>query len=151
MIRKFHFEAEIYRTLDRIPLAVRRKLDRIGIKLALEEWQALDFGERLAICHLPAESSEEQEALDIFVREAVYRRRGAEPARLAQDKRALAEPPAEPPAQLVSHAQAEGFTLGRSEWDRLDADQRYALVKMGGGVKPSHDLRAALEEFLGAR
>lgn len=151
MIRKFKFEAEIYRALDRIPLAVRRKCDRVGIKLALEEWQALALGERLALCHLPAESSEEQEAFDVFTREAVHRHCGAEPARLSEDKRAVAEPPSEPPAQLIAHAKAEGFAIGRAEWRRLDADERYALVKLGGSAKPSHDLRAALEEFLGKR
>jgi hypothetical protein len=151
VIRKFRFETEIYRTLERIPLGVRRKCDRVGIKLALEEWLALGIGERLALCHLPAESAEEQEAFDIFTREAVRCHCGAEPARLAEEKRALAEPPSEPPAQLIAHARAEGFSLGRAQWERLDDDQRYALVKLGAGAKPSHDLRAALEEFLAPR
>lgn len=150
MIRKFAFEAEIYPTLELVPLAVRRKLDRAGLKVGLEQWQALDFDERLAICHLPIDSPDELEAFDLFVREAVRRHCATEPARLSDEKRALAEPPAAPPEQLLERAGAHGFTIGQVEWDRLDADQRYALVKLGAGPKESHDLPAALQEFLTA-
>ncbi len=151
MIRKFAFAAEINRTLDLIPLAVRRKFHRAGLKDSLDQWQVLERDERLAICHLPVDSSEELEAFDLFVREAVRRRRGEEPSPLSDEKRAIAEPPAVPPEQLVARARAQGFTLDPTEWERLDADQRYALVKLGGGNRESHDLPAALAEFLGAR
>jgi hypothetical protein len=32
-------------------MAVRRKLDRLGIKIGLEQWELLGRGERLMICH----------------------------------------------------------------------------------------------------
>lgn len=130
-------------------MAVRRKLDRVGLKVGLEQWKALDHGERLAICHLPADSREECEALDIFVREAVRRHSGVEPKSLNPEQRASADPPGEVPAQLLENARAAGVNLGSYEWSRLDEDERYALIKLGGGASPSHNLRAALEEFFG--
>jgi len=49
MIRKFKFEDEMHESLQCVPMAVRRKLDRVGLKVGLEQWKALDRGERLAI------------------------------------------------------------------------------------------------------
>lgn len=149
MIRRFQFEAEVFQDLSCVPMAVRRKLDRVGLKVGLEQWQALDPGERLAVCHLPADSREECEALDTFVRESVRRHSGVEPKALNPEQRAGAEPPGEAPAQLLENARAAGVTLGSYQWSRLDDDERYALIKLGGGASPSRNLRAALEEFLG--
>lgn len=149
MIRRFQFEAEVYQDLSCVPMAVRRKLDHVGLKVGLEQWKALDQGERLAICHLPADSREECEVLEIFVREAVRRHCGVEPKPLNPEQRAAAEPPGEAPARLVENARAAGVALGSYEWSRLDDDERYALIKLGAGASASHNLRAALEEFLG--
>ncbi|HXR24207.1 MAG TPA: nitrate reductase associated protein, partial [Candidatus Binataceae bacterium] len=78
MIRRFKFEDEVHQSLSCVPMAVRRKLDRIGLKIGLEQWQQLGLGERLAVCHLPVDSIEEQEVARIFMREAVQNRSGGE-------------------------------------------------------------------------
>lgn len=148
MIRHFRFEQEIYDTLELVPMAVRRKLDKIGIKLGLEQWQALGRGERLAICHLPTNLDEESEALRVFVQEAVKRATGAEAKTLPETERAIADPPDSPPAGLSERAQAAGFALDQDSWSKLDADARYALIKMGMGKAVSHNFPSALQEFL---
>ena len=79
MIRKFKFEDEMHESLQCVPMAVRRKLDRVGLKIGLEQWKSLDRGERLAICHFPVDSAEECDALGVFIREAMKRRFGVEP------------------------------------------------------------------------
>ncbi|MGD0073919.1 MAG: nitrate reductase associated protein [Candidatus Binataceae bacterium] len=150
MIRHFKFEHDIYETLDLVPMAVRRKLDHIGIKVGLEQWRMLSRGERLAICHLPVNLEEECEALRVFVREAVKRLTGAEPKTIPAAERTLADPPAEPPSLLVEHAREAGFVLDENAWNKLDADARYALVKMGARAKISPNFSEALNEFLSA-
>ena len=147
MIRKFKFEDEMHESLQCVPMAVRRKLDRVGLKIGLAQWKELDRGERLAICHLPVDSSEECDALGVFIREAMTRRFGVEPKSLTDAQRASAEPPAAPPDRVVSHARAAGFDLSDAAWSRLDGDERFALLKMGDAEKPSHNLGAALKEF----
>src|SRR5882757_306027 len=147
MIRKFRFEDEMHESLQCVPMAVRRKLDRVGLKISLEPWKALDRGERLAICHLPTNSPEECDALATFIREAMLRHFGVEPKSLTDAQRAGAEPPAAPPATLVAHAREAGFTLSNSAWTRLDGDEKFALINMGADAKPSHNLGAALKEF----
>jgi len=56
MIRKFKFEDEIYESLNCLPMAARRKLDALGVKLSLARWEKLGRGERLMICHAPSAS-----------------------------------------------------------------------------------------------
>jgi hypothetical protein len=147
VIRKFKFEDEVHESLQCVPMAVRRKLDRVGLKIGLEQWKALDHGERLAICHLPIASSEECDALTVFIREAMKRRFGVEPKTLTDAQRASAEPPASPPPRAVAHARAAGFDLSAAAWSRLDGDERFALMKMGDTETPSHNLAPALKEF----
>jgi hypothetical protein len=147
MIRKFKFEDEMHESLRCVPMAVRRKLDRVGLKIGLEQWKSLDRGERLAICHLPTDSAEECDGLAVFIREAMKRRFGVEPKSLTDAQRASAEPPASAPARVVAHAQAAGFDLSGTAWARLDGDERFALMKMGDAATPSHNLAAALKEF----
>src|SRR5580704_2243 len=93
MMREFKFEDEMHTTLACVPMAVRRKLDRVGVKIGLEQWKALGRGERLAICHLPVERHEEREALTLFINEAVRRVCGEEPRALSEAQRAVADPP----------------------------------------------------------
>lgn len=147
MIRKFKFEDEMHESLQCVPMAVRRKLDRVGLKIGLEQWKTLDRGERLAICHIPADSGDECDALAYFIRETMMRRFGVEPKQLSDSARASAEPPATPPDQLVVHARAAGFDLTGLVWTRLDDDERFALMKMGDLARASHNLAAALAEF----
>ncbi len=147
MIRRFQFEAEIYESLSCVPMAGRRKLDRVGLKVSLDQWQKLGRGERLMICHAPAESADECEALRVFVQEATLARSGSMPKDLPEQARAGATPPAAPPPQLVENAKAAGVAITQNAWDGLDDDERYALIKLGGGAEQSHNLKVALAEF----
>jgi hypothetical protein len=148
MIRRFEFEAEIYDSLSCLPMAARRKLDRLGIKVGLEQWQQLGRGERLMICHAPAQSADECDALRLFIEEVTLAKSGSKPKELAQEIRLSAEPPAAVPTALIASAAAVGVKLTQADWNALDDDQRYALIKLGGGAKQSHNLKVALDEFL---
>lgn len=148
MMREFKFEDEMATTLACVPMAVRRKLDRVGVKIGLKQWQALGRGERLAICHLPVDRNDERETLRLFISEAVERACGEKPAMLDETQRSIADPPRTLPAELARSARAAGITLDQGTWERLDADERYALIKLGGGPKHSHNLAAALAEFV---
>lgn len=148
MIRQFKFEDELHQSLSCVPMAVRRKLDRIGVKISLAQWQQLGRGERLAICHLPVADAAECEAVRIFVEEAVQNRCGVGTRELSAELRRAADPPANPPTTLVDRATAIGVALKQADWERLDADERYALIKLGGGTEASHNLTAALHELL---
>src|SRR5712692_8573266 len=126
MMRQFKFEDEIHRTLSCVPMSVRRKLDKVGVKISLDEW----------------------DAMRVFIEEAVANRGAGATKPLPEAMRTAADPPDSPPAKLLDNARALGVTFGQAEWDRLNADERYALMKLGAGNERSHNLRAALREFL---
>lgn len=149
MIRRFKFEDEVHQSLACVPMAVRRKLDRVGVKVSLEQWQTLAQHERIAICHLPTDSHEECDALRTFLEETVQVRSGAATKALSDEVRRSAEPPAAPPERLVENAQTAGITLSQTVWERLDPDERYALIKLGGGTEQSHNFVTALRELIG--
>jgi hypothetical protein len=147
MIRKFRFEAEIHESLNCLPMAARKKLDAVGIKLHLAQWEQLGRGERLMICHAPADSEEEQSALRTFIEEVALARTNSPAKILSDDARRCANPPAHPPQVLVLHVRALGIELNDTAWAALDDDQRYALTKLGDSERPSHNLELALQEF----
>ena len=147
MIRKFKFEAEIYESLKCLPMAARRKLDAVGIKLHLAQWEQLGRGERLMICHAPADSEEERSALRTFIEEVALARTGSPAKILPDEARHSASPPKHPPQVLARHARASGVELDDNAWASLDNDQRYALIKLGDSERPSHNLELALQEF----
>jgi hypothetical protein len=148
MMRQFNFEAEIYQSLNCLPMAARRKLDRLGLKISLEQWQRLSRGERLMICHAPAITPEECDALKLFLEEVSVARTGIPLNPLSDQSRKEAEPPPEPPEALVANAQALGVAVNKRKWEQLDDDERYALVKLGSTPRPSHNFKAALDELL---
>jgi hypothetical protein len=146
MMRKFQFEAEVYESLSCLPMVARRKLDELGIKIGLEQWQKLGRGERLMICHAPTASDEEAAALRLFIDETLAKF-GSAPKSLPAEKRQGLKPPSSAPEQLVASAQQSGVALTQSAWSALDDDQRYVLIKLGV-EKQSHKLKAALDEFV---
>ena len=146
MIRKFKFEDEIYDSLSCLPMAARRKLDQLGLKIGFDQWQQLSRGERLMICHAPIASDDETGALRLFIDELMTRH-GSQLKTLPEEKRQGIKPPASVPAQLVESAQQSGIALTQAAWAGFDDDQRYVLIKLGV-EKQSHKLKAALEEFV---
>jgi hypothetical protein len=130
MFRRFNFEEDIYCSLDCVPMTVRRKLDRIGLKVHLAQWQALGQGERLAICHLPVDQPDECAAMREFIIEVVKRTCGVKPGDLSPQQRMAAEPPKLVPPPLVADAESAGSALTQAMWDRLDGDERYMLTKL---------------------
>ncbi|MGH7780483.1 MAG: nitrate reductase associated protein [Candidatus Binataceae bacterium] len=151
MIRKFKFEDEIYQTLSCLPMAAKRNLDAAGIKIGRSQWAQLSRGERLMVCEAHAETAGEMAALRLSIEKMVLAKAGSRPTELSAEVRESARPPANLPARLAACAEALGEPITQSAWNNLDEDERFALVKLGGGAKPRQNLRAALIELLGAR
>jgi hypothetical protein len=129
-------------------MAARRRLDRIGLKISLEQWQRLGRAEHLAICYMPANTFDECDALREVIVETVKSRSGSEPKELAEEVRRAANPPPFPPSLLVSRSKAAGFALSEQVWQSLDEDERYALMKLGNQKAVSHNLQLALAELI---
>ena len=145
--RLFGFESELEQNLTYIPLAVRFKLDRCGIKLSLEAWQQLpELSHRELFrmrCHDEEDLADFRKALRVLVSEYA----GEEPASMV-----IAEHPpwAEErvPDQLARATMALGFAAPSSaRWRKLSAVQRFALLKLSREGREHRNLGAALREF----
>ncbi len=62
--------------------AIRDKLDLVGIKLHLEQWQALALEERARLRDAPCESAADVDRYRALVEELVRARTGKEPDRM---------------------------------------------------------------------
>ena len=69
-----------------IPRPVRAKLDRVGIKLHLKEWQAFPLEERQALCALPCQTAVEKKAFQERLDTLALRHCGAPPRRLPPER-----------------------------------------------------------------
>lgn len=64
-----------------IPRSLRDKLDRVGIKLHLKEWELFTVAERQRLVDQPCESAGEIDALRTALTELIRRYTGREPDR----------------------------------------------------------------------
>jgi len=140
--RQFAFESEI----NCLPMSVKRKLDRVALKIGRTQWLGMRPEERMAIAHLPSESREECEALRMFIR-GVLVRHGTAPTSLPEAVGQLADPPVEVSVAVIESAREVGFVLDQKKWSKLDVDQRYALTKLIEPGKKSKRARALAEFF----
>ncbi|WP_219933450.1 nitrate reductase associated protein [Caulobacter vibrioides] len=144
----FAFERDFSGSLRCIPMIVRFKLDRVGVKLTLRQWSQLGRAERerlvLQACDAPDEAAAYRASLiaDLF-------------ARTDQQPDVFEPDPA--PAWSCREAVAESVAtwcagLGlappqAARWAQLSALQRFTLTKLS---RPGHDNEnfiAAMTEF----
>jgi hypothetical protein len=148
MYRRFAFEGAIHETLDKVPIAVRRKLDLASIRISLFGWRALPWEDRLSLCHLPVDTAE-----DVAVyREVLMRftaRTGIPVDRLPSapsSRRAwsLTEVLSRLDVQLGTE---EALGIDRRRLASLSDEERYALFKLADPARDPGRLRAALLEL----
>jgi hypothetical protein len=142
MNRQFAFEAGS----DCLPMSVKRKLDRLAIKIGREQWLGLSSEEKTSISSLPCNSKNECEAFRSFI-DDLLARRGMQATTLTQTVAQLADPPPEVPAAVIESAREVGFSMNQTRWSKLDDDQQYALTKLLDPSKKRKRARA-LAEFL---
>lgn len=142
----FAFEAELYDTLEFMPLPMRYRLDVAGVKLSLAAWQLLARDEREALCAHPVASPSE---LALFVARVTQ---GA--AAVGRPVSALA-PETVPPSwsrddardAVIARAHSLGVRLDGARWAALSDLQRYALAKVSAPGKRDDRFLAALAEL----
>lgn len=74
--------------LDLIPRTVRDKLDRIGIKLHLKEWERLSLSERRQLRDAPCVTAAEIDSYRRQLEDIVFRSSGRMPDKLATTRSA---------------------------------------------------------------
>jgi hypothetical protein len=145
--RLFAFEQDFVDTLHCVPMAVRLKLDRAGIKLTLRQWSRFakaDRGELLARpCRSPDEIAAYRGRLQALVDSCT-----GEVARPLDERVVETWLSPTPPAAIQAFASARGLpTLTETAWRALSELERFALTKL---CRENHDnvnFVPALREF----
>jgi hypothetical protein len=126
--------------LTLMPMATRRALDAVGIKLSLSSYQTLALTDRRELVRLGAAP----EVDTLAVKTLVVRADGPAPK---------AQPPVVEPADLpvaLVEALAPERTLEPAQWKKLSALDRYVLDQLQRRGRQER-LQAAFDEIVGAR
>jgi hypothetical protein len=143
MYLRLELEGDLNRTLEFIPLAVRRKLDLAGLKLSLKAWTAMTRAERLAVCHLPVDGEGD---LDVY-REALtgFAERAGHP--VAPLESGPVDPAAWGAARIPDTVAARAPDLTVAQWSGLSEEARYVLFRLAEARRSPGRLQAALREL----
>ncbi len=144
----FDFELDFAGTLQCIPMAVRYKLDRTGVKLSLPQWRRFDAEDRrdlvLRPCGSAAEVRQYREALAALI----TARADEAPKFLPIEPAAAWENINAVPEQITAYEKKLGIepiTLG--QWQSLSALQRFTLLKLSRDSHDNANFIPALKEF----
>ena len=144
----FAFEDDFVATLRCIPMAVRFKLDRCGIKLSLRQWSRFTHDDRRTLLDAPCATEAEAEDYRAMLVELVERRAGEAAKPLPEPPSAAWETPHATPHLVVEHATAKGLRPPSDhEWSRLSVLQRFVLVKLTRDNHDNVNFAPAMREF----
>ena len=142
----FGFEADFVGELRCLPMAVRRKLDLVGVKLKLVHWSHLDEGERQRLLAWPDDPAALAD-LDHWLGQRTAAMAAGAAGRLEPACGAPWQQGYGPPEVLRASCRQLGLSLSPDAWGQLDELQRFALVKLSNPGHEHHNLPRALAEF----
>jgi hypothetical protein len=143
MYLRFEFEGDLHRTLEFIPLAVRRKMDLAGLKLSLAAWTKMTRAERLAVCHLSVDAPEDR---DVY-REALagFAERAGHP--VAPLEGGALDGSAWAAGRIPDAVAARAPELSPARWSALSDEARYVLWRLAEARRGPEKFDAALREL----
>lgn len=144
----FAFEDDFVASLRCIPMAVRLKLDRSGIKLTLRQWSRFTLEDRKLLlegaCRTPQEVGDYRANLVRLVAD----RAGEEAKPLSDPPAPLWEAVGEVPGVVVDYARSIGTPPPRRrDWAALSDLQRFALLKLTRDNHDNVNFLPAMREF----
>ncbi len=144
----FVFESDFVASLRCIPMAVRFKLDRVGIKLSLRQWSRFSGEDRRTLLLTPCETSAEQEAYLEALIDLVRARCGEAARPLAPQPPPVWDQTRSAPAVVADYAISQGAPVPTpGQWSALTRLQRFVLVKLTRDNHDNVNFLPALEEF----
>lgn len=144
----FSFESDfIAANIRCIPMAVRLKLDLVGIKMSLAAWSRCSANERKMLVEKPCHSALEKEQYAKMLDRLIRVITGEPPVSIPVENNPNWEEIAVVPVLLVEQADLYGMAISTGQWEALSPLQRFALVKL---CRPGHENRNfpyAMHEF----
>lgn len=144
----FAFEDDFVASLRCIPMAVRLKLDRSGVKLSLRQWSRFTREDRQELLELPCATACEVCAYHDRLVELVALRAREAAKPLPEPPAALWEAVGDTPPVVTDYARSVGVPPPTArEWRRLSELQRFALIKLTRDNHDNVNFVPAMREF----
>lgn len=147
-IEYFLFEEDFMENNMRcIPMIIRFKMDKAGIKLKLSEWSKFNTEERILLARLKCDSDEEIEHYHNYLKRLIKGYTGREARALEVDKAPLWSNVYSLPGMLDQKLTEFHWQLSVEQWENLTNLQRFALLKL---CRPGHENKnfpKAMKEF----
>lgn len=144
----FGFEADFAHDLRCIPMAVRFKLDRVGVKLSLKQWARIGLAGRRKLASLDCET---QDSIVQYRRDltSMVGLAACDPiVELGADPDPSWADAAIVPAQVTAQAVIAGVAAPtQAQWAKLSTLQRFALLKLARSNHDNYNFVRALHEF----
>lgn len=144
----FQFEEDFIEDGIRcIPMIVRFKLDKCGIKLKLSEWSKFSINERDLLCEMECNDQAELRFYRNYLQRLVYNYTGKEATELIIDKDPEWSHENEVPFLLQQELSKYNWKISLRQWKSLSNLKRFALMKLS---KPGHENKnfpKAIKEF----
>lgn len=144
----FDFEADFAGALYCIPMSVRLKLDQVGVKVSLKQWNRFDRTERDELLRRPCDGAAQQQAYRDYLTSVIRARTGDEPQHLPVELHPEWLDAQRIPAQVSEYLRAKGLPpIGPGQWAALSPLKRFVLIKLTRPGHSNENLLPALREF----
>ena len=147
-IEYFLFEEDFMeKNIRCIPMIVRFKMDKAGIKLKLSEWNRFSTEERIELALMPCFYEEEISQYHYFLAALIKKYTGRKATIMETEQCPLWNDVHTIPGMLVEKLNEFKWSLSLDEWRRLTNLQRFALLKL---CRPKHENKnfpIAMKEF----
>jgi len=144
----FQFEKDFAGALYCIPMVVRRKLDRCGVKLSLKQWNKFSLDEREQMVAQECETSREVDDYGRYV-VSVIEKRTDEPAQLlTRDNGDEWNDTSSVPQRVTDYSIERDVTPPTvAQWAKLTPVQRFAIFKLTRPGHTNENFVPAMREF----
>jgi hypothetical protein len=144
----FAFETDFAGTLHCIPMSVRMKLDQVGIKLSLKQWNRLPGAERQALIDRPCVDAAQTAAYRGSLSRAITAYTRSEVEYADVDPAAPWADSTVVPPRIVAWAQDLSVAPpSAAQWAMLTPLQRFTLFKLTRPGHSNENFLPAMREF----
>jgi hypothetical protein len=147
-IEHFQFEEDfIEKSVACIPMVVRFKLDKVGIKLKLSEWSRFSTHERVKLANQLCKAKEDETSYRNYVKLLVIKHTKHAATEISIEHNPAWSNLQSISMQLQAKAKEFGWEISLEKWGALTNLQRFALIKL---CRPGHENRnfpKAMKEF----
>ena len=147
-IEYFEFEEDFMEQGIRcIPMIVRFKLDRAGIKLKLHEWVKFSSEEKVRLALLECNEEDERKNYYHYVAALVQHYTNKPATALQVDESPGWNNKIQVPSELLNKAMEIDKAITKEQWGSLTTLQRFALLKLCRSGHENKNFPIALKEF----